>query len=155
FARLMTEVGRPPRDAGVTLAETDTAAYVCRKVAPDAAHIWGVVSGLGLGVFPAAETERVAAALAPIFTRDGHEGSETAIRLYPHVLACGLSAMNPVVHPAGVLLNAGRIEYSQGEFFFYEEGVTPAVCQVIEAVDAERRAIGRALGLELLPVAEG
>ena len=58
------------------------------------------------------------------------------------------------MHPAGVLLNAGRIERSRGDFYFYEEGVTPAVCEVIDAVDAERRTIGKALGLDLLPVAE-
>jgi opine dehydrogenase len=152
FARIMREAGRDPVAAGVLIAETDTAPYVCRKTAPDAAHIWGVVSGLGLGVYPARGTERVAAALTGIFTRDGTNDSPTAIRPYPNVLACGLSAMNPVVHPAGVLLNAGRIERSRGDFYFYEEGVTPAVCRVIEAVDAERRAIGRALGLELSPV---
>lgn len=154
FARIMAEAGRPPRETGVVLAETDTAPFVCRKTAPDAAHIWGVVSGLGLGVYPARETERAAARLAPIFTRDGTNDGPTAIRTYPNVLACGLSAMNPVVHPAGVLLNAGRVEHSRGDFYFYEEGVTPAVCDVIYAVDAERRAIGRALGLELLPVDE-
>ncbi len=72
----------------------------------------------------------------------------------PNVLAAGLSVMNPIVHPAGVLLNAGRIERSRGEFWFYEEGVTDAVARVIEALDEERRAIGRAFGLDLLPVAE-
>jgi opine dehydrogenase len=154
FARILEEAGRPVRDTGVTLAETDTAPFVCRKLSPDSAHIWGVVSGLGLGVFPAGETERVAALLAPLFTRDGKEGSPTAMRTYPNILACGLSAMNPVVHPAGVLMNAGRIEHARGEFYFYEEGVTPAVCEVIGAVDAERLALGKALGLELLPVAE-
>jgi opine dehydrogenase len=92
--------------------------------------------------------------LAPLFTVDGRDGSPTAVRPYPNVLACGLSAMNPVVHPAGVLLNAGRVEYSRGDFYFYEEGVTPAVCAVIYALDAERRAIGAAFGLELLPVDE-
>jgi opine dehydrogenase len=154
FARILEEAGRPVRRVGMTLAETDTSPYVCRKLAPDSAHIWGVVSGLGLGVYPARETERVAAALAPLFTVDGENGSSTAIRTYPNVLACGLSAMNPVVHPAGVLMNAGRIEYARGEFYFYEEGVTPAVCQVIAALDGERRAIGRTLGLEFLPVDE-
>ena len=49
------------------------------------------------------------------------------------------------MHPAGVLMNAGRIERSRGDFYFYEEGVTPAVVSVIEAVDAERRALGAAL----------
>jgi opine dehydrogenase len=128
-----------------TLAEVDTAPYVCRKTAPDAATIWGVVSGLGVGVLPATETDAVRARLEPLFS-----GMQT----YPDVMACGLSAMNPVVHPAGVLMNAGRIERSHGEFYFYEEGVTPAVVRAIEAVDAERRQIGRALGYELTPVNE-
>jgi opine dehydrogenase len=154
FARILKQAGYPARECGVTLAETDTSPYVCRKFSPDSARIWGVVSGLGLGVYPARETERVAAALAPLFTNDGKSGSPTAVRTYPNVLACGLSAMNPVVHPAGVLMNAGRIEYARGEFYFYEEGVTPAICQVIATVDAERRAIGGALGLDLLPVGE-
>ena len=60
--------------------------------------------------------------------------------------------MNPIVHPAGVLLNAGRIEYSEGEFFFYGEGVTHSVCRLIYAIDNERLEIATALGLTLDPV---
>jgi len=130
---------------GIVLAETDTAPYVCRKMSPTRAHIWGVVSGLGLGVFPAMHQERVKSMLEPFFP---------GLRTYPHVAACGLAAMNPVVHPPGVLLNAGRIEYSRGDFYFYEEGVTPAVCRLIDAVDRERRAIASSLGLDLAPVDE-
>lgn len=142
WARKLQEAGR----AGiVTLAEVDTAPYVCRKTAPDTATIWGIVNGLGLGVFPSTRTEAVQALLEPLFP---------GIRLYPDVMACGLSAMNPVVHPAGVLMNAGRIEFSRGEFYFYDEGVTPSVAKVIMAVDGERRAIGKALGYDLTPVHE-
>lgn len=129
--------------ARVTLAEVDTAPYVCRKTAPDTATIWGAVSGLGLGVLPASETARVQQALEPLFP-----GMQTC----PDVMACGLAAMNPVVHPAGVLLNAGRVEYSKGDFYFYEEGVTPSVVKVIQQVDEERRAVARALGYDLCPV---
>jgi len=143
FARIFRDKGDAPE--GVVIAEADTAPYVCRKTTPTSATIWGVVSGLGVGVFPATETERVRKRLDPLFP---------GIVAHPHVAACGLAAMNPVVHPAGVLLNAGRIEYARGDFYFYEEGVTPAVCRLIEAVDAERRAVARALGLDLLPVAE-
>src|SRR5262249_43928013 len=110
FARILEQAGRPLRSTGVPLAETDTAPYACRKTAPDAAHIGGVVSGLGVGVLPAGETQRAADLPAPLFTTDGRNGSPTAVTTYPDVLACGLSAMNPVVHPAGVLMNAGRIE---------------------------------------------
>lgn len=60
--------------------------------------------------------------------------------------------MNPVVHPAGVLMNAGRVEYSRGDFYFYEEGVSPSVAKVIMQVDDERRAVGAALGYDLTRV---
>jgi opine dehydrogenase len=72
---------------------------------------------------------------------------------YRSALEAGISALNPVVHPPGVLMNAGRIERSRGEFWFYEEGVTPSVVKVIEAVDRERLALGETLGLRLTPVA--
>ena len=141
FARALREAGT---DA-VILAEADTAPYVCRKTAPDRAVIWGTVTGLGIGVFPASQTDEAMPVLASLFP-----GSAS----YPSVLAAGLSALNPIVHPPGVLLNAGRIERSRGEFWFYEEGVTPSVVAAIEALDAERLALGRGLGLNLVPVAE-
>lgn len=129
---------------GVILGEVDTAPYVCRKTGPSEATIWGEVSGLGLGVLPARATDRVLAQMAPLFP---------GISAHPDVAACGLSSINPVIHPAGVLMNAGRIEYSRGEFYFYEEGVSPAVARVVSRVDEERLAIGRALGHDLTPVA--
>ena len=141
WARILREAGRE----GVTLAEVDTAPYVCRKTGPDAATIWGVVPSPGLGVFPATETERVRQMLEPLFP---------GIDTHPDALACGLSSANPVVHPAGVLMNAGRIEYSRGEFYFYEEGVSQSVARVIMALDQERRNIGKALGYDLVPADE-
>ena len=112
---------------------------------PTSAHIWGVVDGLGLGVLPASEGSRVQQLVDRWFP---------GVQLYNDVAACGLAAMNPVVHPAGVLMNAGRIEKSKGEFYFYNEGITPGVCRMIYAVDRERLAIGAALGCELSPVAK-
>jgi opine dehydrogenase len=129
---------------GVILAEGDTAPYVCRKIGPDRAVIWGAVAGLGVGVFPASQTAEAMPVLEQLFP---------GAKAYANVLETGLSAMNPVVHPPGVLMNAGRIERSRGEFWFYEEGVTPAVVRAIEALDGERLAIGRAFGYELTPVA--
>ena len=56
FARILREHGAPE---DIILAETDTAPYVCRKMTPTSAHIWGVVNGLGLGVMPSREGGRV------------------------------------------------------------------------------------------------
>lgn len=145
FARWLREAGRTPGVGGPLLAESDTAPYVCRKLGPIHAHIWGVVPAMGIGVFPAERTAEAMSRLAPLFP---------GAQAYPHTVAAGLGAMNPIVHPAGVLMNAGRIEYSRGEFYFYEEGVSPGVVRVMEALDAERRAVGAVLGLDLLPVAE-
>src|SRR5215217_6133962 len=44
FARALREAGI----TGVILAEGDTAPYVCRKIGPDRAVIWGAVAGLGV-----------------------------------------------------------------------------------------------------------
>lgn len=127
------------------LIESDTAPYVCRKLAPDHVHIFGVVPAMGVGALPSSRSDEAIALLAPFFP---------GVVAYPHALAAALGAMNPIVHPPGVLMNAGRIEYSRGDFYFYEEGVTPGVVRVIEALDAERRTLGAALGLSLLPVAD-
>ena len=136
FARIVHECGGPPN---VVVAETDTAPYVCRKTAPDKVHIWGMVSGLGIGVMPTSEATRVWNLLNPLFSH--------TLLSHAHVLEAGLCALNPAVHPAGVLLNAGRIERSRGEFYFYEEGVSPAVSRLIVGVDEERLAITGAFGL--------
>ncbi len=56
-----------------------------------------------------------------------------------------------MIHPAVSLLNAARIERTRGAFKFYEEGVTPAVGRLMKAVDDERIAIGRALGVAIVP----
>ncbi len=141
FARAL----RTARVTGVILAEADTAPYVCRKTGPDRATIWGTVAGLGIGVFPASQTTEAMPNLERLFPGAVAYGS---------VLEAGLSALNPIVHPPGVLLNAGRVERSRGEFWFYEEGVTPSVVRVIEALDAERLAIGHAFGIALTPVAD-
>jgi opine dehydrogenase len=139
-AKALREAGA----SGVIVAESDTAPYVCRKSGPDRAVIWGTVSGLGIGVHPASQTGEALPVLQALFP---------GAVAYRSALEAGVSALNPVVHPPGVLMNAGRIERSRGEFWFYEEGVTPTVVRVIESVDRERLALGTALGLTLTPVA--
>jgi opine dehydrogenase len=93
-----------------------------------------------MGVFPSSKTARVLPLLRDLYPE------VAALR---DVLEAGLSNCNPVIHPLGVLLNAGRIEYSRGEFWYYEEGITPATARAMESLDAERINIGKKLGLEL------
>ncbi|HXZ30161.1 MAG TPA: NAD/NADP octopine/nopaline dehydrogenase family protein [Dehalococcoidia bacterium] len=60
-----------------------------------------------------------------------------------------LSNGNPECHPGPCLLNAGRIEYSKGEFWLYVEGITGHTLNVLLEVGEERMALARALGYQL------
>jgi opine dehydrogenase len=69
---------------------------------------------------------------------------EPAENIWNILLANG----NPEAHCA-CILNAGRIEYSKGEFWYYKEGITPHTINIVRAVDMERIALGKALGFNL------
>lgn len=56
---------------------------------------------------------------------------------------------NPECHCGPCLLNAGRIEYSKGEFWLYVEGITAHTVNVLLQVGAERLALGSAMGYQL------
>lgn len=125
----------------VTVSEVAALPYATRITGPAEVHIFGRRRYVSAGVFPASESDRALPILADLFA-----GFEPM----PNVLAAGLNNPNPTLHCLGVLLSASRIEYSHGEFYYYEEGMTPHVCDAIEAIDAERVAIGAALGVEVL-----
>jgi opine dehydrogenase len=99
---------------------------------------------VGLGVFPASKTAWAVELLGGVLDLEPAK----------NVLECGFGSINPVIHPSGTVLNAGRIERSRGEFYVYEEGMTPSVARVIDLLDAERLAIAKTLGFTLMPLAE-
>ncbi len=127
--------------ADITISEIAALPYATRIVGPNAVRVFGRRRYVSIGTFPSRATDRV----LPV-VRDLYPGIEQM----PNVLEAGLNNPNPTLHCLGVLLSASRIEYSHGEFYYYEEGMTPHVCQAIEAIDAERQAIGGALGVDVL-----
>lgn len=77
--------------------------------------------------------------------KDTVEMLAIAQSLYPdlrkakNVWETTLNNGNPETHPGPSLLNAGRIEYSKGEFYLYKEGITEGVGHVIASVSKERQ----------------
>jgi opine dehydrogenase len=75
------------------------------------------------------------------------ECSKTFKNLFPditarkNVLETSLTNFNAILHPPGMIMNAGWIEFTKGNFSYYCEGGTPAIARVIEEVDQERVAI--------------
>ncbi|MBR5229964.1 MAG: NAD/NADP octopine/nopaline dehydrogenase family protein [Firmicutes bacterium] len=72
------------------------------------------------------------------------------VELGKNVMQTSLQNANPIIHPSVSLCNVARIE-SPDDFLFYEEGVTEGVGRVIKALDDERIAIGKALGVTVIP----
>ena len=126
--------------ASMTVSELDTLPYATRITGPASVNVYHALPAFGIGVFPASRTEEVHAIMCDLYPR---------VDKFRDVLEAGLANCNPVIHPLGVLMNAGRIEYSRGEFWYYEEGVTPATARAMEALDRERLAIAAKLGLDM------
>jgi len=125
--------------ANVLVAETDTLLYACRSPKPGEAIIGGVKEGLSVAALPAKDSQRVANLLNQAFPQ---------FKPVSSVLITSLNNANAMMHPAPTILNSGRIECKEC-FDYYFQGVTPALARVIETMDVERLAIGKALGVEV------
>ncbi|KAH6634905.1 6-phosphogluconate dehydrogenase [Chaetomium sp. MPI-SDFR-AT-0129] len=68
------------------------------------------------------------------------------LRWCASILEVCLANVNGIFHPLMMLLNAGRIENTNGDFYLYSDGLTPAVERAMCALDSVRMQIGEALG---------
>ena len=135
FAKVLRDKGC---SADVTIAEAETFIYASRSDGPAQARIFRIKEAVPLAALPANRTQTVLDALHPAYPQfiDG-----------VNVLNTGMNNMGAIFHPALTLLNAGRIESTNGDFQFYIEGVTPSVARVLEVLDRERVTVAAALGI--------
>jgi opine dehydrogenase len=131
------------RDEDIVVAETSTLPYAVRMVEPGKIRIFNKLKGgLFLAALPARNTDLVLRQVSDVYP---------AMSAAQNVLQTSLQNGNPIIHPTITLMNVGLIERTMGNFEFYHEGVTPAVGRLIEAVDKERIAIGKKLGVRVIP----
>ena len=130
-------------DDTVRVAETSTLHYAVRLTEPGRVRVFlKLKAGNLLAALPATQTDAVLRLI-----EDVYPGMEAAAS----VMQTSLQNANPIIHPAVTLTNAARIEQTGGDFLFYEEGVSDATGRLIEALDNERIAIGRKLGIDVVP----
>jgi opine dehydrogenase len=135
-------VGVELEDPRYLVGETSTLPYAVRVIEPGVVHVFlKLTAGLYLAGLPRAGTDRLHELIREVWP---------AVQRADSVFQTTLQNGNPVIHPAVTLLNAGLLERTGGDFLFYEEGVTEAVGRLIEAVDNERLAIARGLGVTIL-----
>jgi opine dehydrogenase len=130
----------------IIVAETSTLPYAVRMIGPARINVFlKLKDGLFVSTVPANDTSKVVDALSDVYP---------ALSSAKNILQTSLQNGNPVIHPTVSLLNSALIERTQGNFFFYEEGVTPVVGRLLKAIDKERIAIGQRLGIDVIPEPE-
>jgi opine dehydrogenase len=123
----------------VAVGETDILNYACRLQNPTHIKIYHKVKHRLFSCFPSKYNNDTYKQIKEIFPE---------VQLAENVLQTSLSNINAVLHPPGMILNAGWIEHTSGNFLFYSEGVTAAVARTIDYVDKERLKIAQKLGLK-------
>ncbi|MBQ6545275.1 MAG: NAD/NADP octopine/nopaline dehydrogenase family protein [Lachnospiraceae bacterium] len=121
----------------VTVGETSSNAFACRRYRPNDVNVLGIKEKLYVACIPANRTEKTVEALNAFFP------TFTAI---PNIFYTSLMNGNAILHPISAVLNAAWIEMTQGDFDFYWGGMTPGVCENIDRVDKERLAVAEAYG---------
>lgn len=122
----------------VRTCETVTLTYICRKAEPGAVDVFSYTKNLKFAAFPGRNLDALLGSIRPLYPEITPASS---------VLETGLTNINAVFHVPGMVMNAGWIEDTGGDFLFYHEGITPAVGRVTARVDAERMAVAAALGV--------
>ncbi len=134
----VSELRRAGYTNSVKTCETVTLTYICRKTGPAAVDIFSYTKKLKFAAFPGKHAQEMFDLVKPLYPE---------ITLVTSVLETALTNINAVFHAPGMLMNAGWIEDTGGDFLFYREGITPAVGRVIAELDAERMAVAKALGV--------
>ena len=130
----------------VTFVEATSIPYAVRIIGPGTIYILGVKTAFSAGALPAKEINNAIKIL----------GEALTLKIIPlaNVLDAGLSNGNMIVHTPTATLNMGLAESTGGKGQFYRDGISPTVAKVLEAVDAERLAVGQAFGLKLMSFVE-
>eukprot|EP00178_Gracilaria_changii_P014288 TRINITY_DN40370_c0_g1_i1.p1 TRINITY_DN40370_c0_g1~~TRINITY_DN40370_c0_g1_i1.p1 ORF type:complete len:389 (+),score=67.47 TRINITY_DN40370_c0_g1_i1:31-1197(+) len=137
------EAGLPLSGTQPLVAETSTLPYAVRITSPATIRVFlKLTGGFYLAALPASESQRAIDAIKDVYP---------TTQMATNVMQTSLQNGNPVIHPSVTLLNTAIIERTAGDLLFYEQGVTKSVGRLMKAVDDERIAIGKALGVTILP----
>lgn len=113
--------------------------YATRSLSPCVCHVHGIKNNVKIAALPSKNNELLKHAFCdsfPYFT------------ICKNVIETSLDNRNALMHPAPVLLNISRIEANPPQSYeYYLEGITPSICNLIEAMDEEINNIAISYGV--------
>ncbi len=142
WAKVLKELGIKKK---VYLADTNTLPYGASRKGEYQVRLENRTQNLILGTFPGKDVDRVADTAYKLFTKEhGYE-----IRKGQNAIDSILVDYNAITHTPPMICNAARIESGEKNFFLFgKKENTPGVVRLIERIDRERMAIGKALGMK-------
>ncbi len=141
--RLFNLLKKKNMENKVTICGSASMLFVAKRsgLAPGQVNIDGIKNIIRIASMPAKKIDDAKDTLANVFDK---------LKFNKNVLENSLSNFNHQLHPAPILLNAGRVE-SKEAFYFYKEGHTSSIDKVLKQIDEEKINIGRSLGYEIEP----
>ncbi len=127
----------------VYIAEAQSLIYACRAEKTGHVRVIGVKDKVLLAAYPKTDTAHVLDIVNSVYP---------CFVMAKNILETSLENIGAILHPSVILFNAATIERGQG-FYFYND-MTPAIASFLEQIDEERLMIGKAFGLNLMPVSE-
>ncbi len=131
--------------ADVVVCEAQTLLYASRSMNPAQTQIFRIKNSVPVAAIPAHRTPEVVKVL------------RTALPQFipgDNVMKTSLDNIGSIFHPAVTVLNAGRIESTNGDFEYYTEGITASVSLILEKMDRERVCVAEALGFRAMTARE-
>ncbi|MBL4800944.1 MAG: NAD/NADP octopine/nopaline dehydrogenase family protein [Emcibacter sp.] len=133
FLKAMREAGNT---ADITFAETGTLPYLARKRTDDFVVVSGYAKRLPTGCLPARNSAKAFEIIKQAYP---------AIEPIEDALSGALMNGGPIIHPPLIMMNVGALEHFE-KWDIHNEGTTPSIRRVQDALDGERIAIREALG---------
>ncbi|MEJ6950899.1 NAD/NADP octopine/nopaline dehydrogenase family protein [Natronospora cellulosivora (SeqCode)] len=124
--------------ANCIIAESQTFIFASRVIGPARAKIFAIKNHVAFAAFPSNRSREVIDLLFRVLPQ---------FSPVENVLKTSLDNIGAIFHPAPTLLNMAWIESTEGNFYYYQQGISPTISNIIEKMDFERMKVAKALGV--------
>ena len=140
FKHTLTQAGYR---GDLILGETNTLTYIARKTDPVSVHISNIAGNIYVSSLPGQNLARLMEKTRLLFPD---------LQPQDTIIGTSLRNANSIMHPPGMILAAVWVETHGGEWFFYYDAATPAVENLMQAIDNERLRIASAWDVQVEPL---
>ena len=125
--------------ANIVIGAAATLPYATRIVEDGVVHVFQIKNQVEVAAIPASDNVKLKSALSIL---------EPHFIFVESTLKTSIDNINAMMHGAPSLLNVSRIEANPSQNYeYYREGITPTICDVLEALDKERILVAEKYGL--------